>query len=156
MTLPLSVLPDPPPELPCVLWERSIPSCIELKPEVLDTIMSFMRERGLIGEDDEHWLALCLDEALINAILHGNEGDETVQVRIQVGTEGGKWIVRIDDQGDGFTPDDVPDQDDSDSLLLEHGRGIHLMREWLDRLTYYRGGASVVMAKERAPCPPNT
>lgn len=149
MTLPLIVLPGAPPELPQVLWERSIPSSIELKQEVIDGVFAVMREHTLVATDDEHWLALCLDEALVNAILHGNEADETVPVRIQVGLDGDQWIIRIDDQGDGFAADDVPDQDDSENLLLEHGRGIRLMREWLDRLCYYRRGSTIVMAKVR-------
>ena len=155
MTLPLIVLPDAAPELPTVLWQRSIPSCIELKQELIDAIFAVIKEHHFIDPDDEHWLALCLDEALVNAILHGNEADETVPVLVQVGRDATHWLIRIDDQGAGFTPDQVPDQDDSDSLLLEHGRGICLMREWLDHLSYHRHGATIVMGK-RIPCPPST
>jgi serine/threonine-protein kinase RsbW len=151
MTLPLIVLPDAPPELPQVLWERTVPSRIELKQELIDGVFTVMREHHLVSTDEEHWLALCLDEALVNAILHGNEADETVPVRIQVGLDADRWVIRIDDQGDGFSAVDVPDQDDSENLLLEHGRGIRLMREWLDRLCYYRGGSTIVMAKVRNP-----
>lgn len=156
MTLPLVVLAGPPPEIPRVLWERTIPSRIQLKQEVIDAISQVMLAERLITGDDAHWLALCLDEALVNAILHGNEADETVPVRIQVGIAGDRWVVRIDDQGSGFDPGDVPDQDDSESLLLEHGRGIRLMREWLDALTYHRHGATIVMARTRSLCPVNS
>lgn len=147
MTLPLIVTAELPPSLPTVLWQCAIPSTIARKQGVIDEILAVMRFNQLLDSDDEHWLALCLDEALVNAILHGNEADETVPVTIAVGRDGGRWLVRIDDQGCGFTPHDVPDQDDSESLLLEHGRGIRLMREWLDELRYYRNGATIVMGR---------
>lgn len=150
MTVPLIWTLDPPPDLAEVVWSRDIPSCLEQKQEIMDLLADEMCQRGFIEEDDRHWLCLCLDEALVNAMLHGNEGDETAQVAIRLGIDGDRWVLRIDDQGSGFVPeDDVPDPEDSDSLMLEHGRGIRLMREWLDELTYYRGGASLVMARRR-------
>jgi anti-sigma B factor antagonist len=45
----------------------------------------------------------------------------------------------------------VPDADAPESLLLEHGRGIHIMKEWLDELTYFRDGACVYMARKKQP-----
>jgi len=148
MTLPLIVSNAEPPALHTVLWQTSVPSCIERKLGLIDEITAVLRLNGLLGPDDEHWLALCLDEALVNAMLHGNEADDTVPVTIQVGRTGNRWQVRIDDQGSGFSADDVPDQDASESLLLEHGRGIRLMREWLDELGYYRNGATIIMGRQ--------
>lgn len=148
MTLQLVVKPDLPPVVKTVLWQTSVPSCIDRKSGLIDEITAVLRLNGLLGPDDEHWLALCLDEALVNAILHGNEADDTVLVHITVGRTDQRWFVRIDDQGDGFSIDDVPDQDDSESLLLEHGRGIRLMREWLDELGYFRNGATILMGRD--------
>lgn len=147
MTLPLIVLPVSPPAMQTVLWQTSVPSSIQRKQGLIDEITAVLRLNGLLGSDDEHWLALCLDEALVNAILHGNEADDTVPVQIMVGRTADRWLVRIDDQGEGFSINDVPDQDDSESLLLEHGRGIRLMREWLDELGYYRNGATIIMGR---------
>ena len=147
MTLPLIIWPDKPPDLQTVLWQTSVPSCIDRKQGLIDEITAVLRLNGLLGPDEEHWLALCLDEALVNAILHGNEADDTVPVHIAVGRTAERWLVRIDDQGNGFSIDDVPDQDDSESLLLEHGRGIRLMREWLDELGYFRNGATIIMGR---------
>ncbi len=153
MTLALVVGADQAPELQGVLWQRTIPSCIQRKQPVIDEMLAVMRSHHLLEPDDEHWLALCLDEALVNAIMHGNEADDTIPVSIAIGHDHVRWQVRIDDQGEGFTARDVPDQDDSDSLLLEHGRGIRLMCEWLDELRYYRGGATIVMGR-RIPLEP--
>ncbi len=148
MTIPLRWSREAPPEVAGVIWSRSIPSSLELKQDVMDELAEVMVARRLLPEDDRSWLCLCLDEALVNAILHGNEGDDTAPVHLALGVHGDRWTLRIDDQGSGFVPDeDVPDPEDSDSLMLEHGRGIRLMREWLDELSYYRSGATLVMAR---------
>lgn len=147
MTLPLIVKAEVPPSIETVLWQTTVPSCIQHKQGLIDEITAVLSLNSLLGPDDEHWLALCLDEALVNAMLHGNEADDTVPVQIAVGRTAERWLVRIDDQGAGFSIHDVPDQDDSESLLLEHGRGIRLMREWLDELGYYRHGATIMMGR---------
>ena len=150
MSRGLTVLPGEPPALQTVLFERTFPSELSGKEVVSEQLSALMQSRGMIAEDDLHWLALCLDEALTNAILHGNEADDTVLVRVRLACTTETWTIQIDDQGDGFDPDDVPNQDESSALLLEHGRGIHLMREWLDHLTYYRHGATIVMTRKHA------
>ena len=162
MTLPLVVLDGPPPELPRCLWQRTVPSRPELKLELIEHITTVLIDHGLWTEEDGPWLTMCLDEAIVNGMLHGNEADETVPLQVHVGVqESGaqrRWLIRIDDQGAGFAPTDVPDQEDADSLLLEHGRGIRLMREWLDELRYYRHGATIIMGRdthEKRTCGPS-
>jgi anti-sigma regulatory factor (Ser/Thr protein kinase) len=59
----------------------------------------------------------------------------------------GSWTFRISDRGTGFRPDQVPDPNDPDSLLLEHGRGIRIMLDWLDELTYYHGGSTAHLCR---------
>jgi serine/threonine-protein kinase RsbW len=150
MSRGLTVLATDPPALTGVLFDRSFSSELGRKEPLSEELSALMHGQGMIGEDDLHWLALCLDEALTNAILHGNEADDTVPVRVRLAHTTETWTIQIDDQGDGFDPDDVPDQDESSALLLEHGRGIHLMREWLDTLTYYRHGATIVMTRKKS------
>ncbi len=148
MVLPLIVLDDLPPDLPRVLWHRTVPSRLELKAELMEQITGVLVDHGLLTDEDGPWLAMCLDEAIVNGMLHGNEADETVPLQLTVGVRDRRWLIRIDDQGDGFAPDEVPDQEDTDSLLLEHGRGIRLMREWLDELRYYRHGSTILMGRD--------
>jgi anti-sigma regulatory factor (Ser/Thr protein kinase) len=133
-----------------VLLERAWPSRLDLKHEPLEIIGQALIGRGLVSEDDRPWLALCLDEAVVNAMLHGNEGDPRLSVTAAVFADEARWTVVIGDQGQGFAPAEIPDADDPAALLREHGRGIRIMREWLDELAYYRGGATVLMARRRA------
>src|SRR4051812_418800 len=127
-----------------------MPSRLDLKQEALDTIADTLIGRGLVLEDDRSWLVLCLDEALVNAMVHGNEGDPGLEVAVRVAADAGRWSITVSDQGGGFRAEQVPDTADPESLLLEHGRGIRLLSEWLDELTYYRGGATAFLARRRA------
>lgn len=135
----------PPPD---EVWlQRSWPSRLDLKSEVIDAVADLLRDRGQVIESEQHWLLLALDEAVTNAMLHGNEGDHHVDIQVTVGRREQRWIVQIDDQGEGFSPEQIPDCEDPDNLLLEHGRGVRLMLEWLDELSYYRGGATILFAR---------
>ncbi len=147
MPTPVHMFPGDPPQIPDVLWRRTIPARLSLKDGLMEEIEAEMSGHGLIIDEDRHWLLLCLDEALVNAILHGNEADDAFPVDITLGLASGRWVIRIDDQGHGFTLDSIPDQEEDDSLFLEHGRGIRLMREWLDELHYWRGGATLWMSR---------
>jgi serine/threonine-protein kinase RsbW len=83
-----------------------------------------------------------LDEVVVNAIIHGNDADPDLTVEAGLWIADGAWTFRIRDRGTGFRPDQVPDPGDPDSLLLEHGRGIRIMLDWLDELIYYHGGST--------------
>jgi serine/threonine-protein kinase RsbW len=117
------------------------PTRIDRKEVYIDQILQAVCGRGWVDEEDRHWLHLCLEEVVLNAMLHGNEGDPDLRVRVGIYRDEGDWVILIRDQGRGFTPSAVPDVNDPESLLLEHGRGILLMGEWLDQLCYYAGGS---------------
>lgn len=128
----------------------SWPSRVDLKQQAIDVVADLLVGRDWVAADERSWLVLCLDEAITNAMLHGNEGDPRLMVEVVVADDGRRWHVGVSDQGDGFTSAAVPDPEDPASLLLEHGRGIRLMRAWLNSLTYWRSGATVVMARKHA------
>jgi len=138
-----------PPLVGTVIHDVRVPSRLDLKPELIDTLVELLVGAGQINEDERQWLVLVLDEAVVNAMLHGNEGDPRLDIHVRLATQPDGWSLQIDDQGHGFSADAIPNIDDPESLLLEHGRGIRLMREWLDSLTYHRGGASILMRRRR-------
>lgn len=120
------------------------------KREAIEVLSRALLAPGWVREDERAWLVLCLDEALTNAMLHGNEGDPELEVEALLAVDPRRWHLAVSDQGQGFRARDVPAADDPRSLLLEHGRGIHLMRSWLSSLTYWRGGTTVVLSRRRA------
>ncbi len=147
---PLIISREDPPSLSALMLARTWPSRIDLKQQIMDEMVDLLIGRGWVVEDDRAWLYLCFDEVVVNAMLHGNEGDPRLEVEINVRVDEQRWVVTVADQGEGFSESAIPDQSQPESLLLEHGRGIRIMQEWLDELTYYRGGSVAWLSRHRA------
>ena len=97
---------------------------------------------------------LALEEALSNAIKHGNrfDPDKEVTVRFSVGREQVKLVIT--DQGQGFDPVGVPDPTTDAHLEDPNGRGIMLIRAYMDEVSYNQKGNEVRMVKHLKPCRP--
>jgi serine/threonine-protein kinase RsbW len=79
---------------------------------------------------------LAVTEASTNAIIHGNKSDETKSVAIDVTKEDNQLIIRVKDQGKGFDPAKIPDPTETENLLKDSGRGLYLMRVYMDDLKF--------------------
>lgn len=102
-------------------------------------------------EDTRYWIWLATQEALNNAIKHGNKMDETKMVDFNVGIEGDEFRIVIQDEGEGFDVTQVPDPTKPENLLKTSGRGIFYMRSFMDHVEYSsEGGTKVTMIKRRA------
>lgn len=110
----------------------------------------------LAGLDEEslHWVSVAVRESVINAIKHGNGGDAAKRVYVELTPldfESPPGIaIRVRDEGPGFDPSAVPDCLASENLLKASGRGIFLMRCFMDEMELRRapeGGMEVVMVK---------
>ncbi len=104
----------------------------------------------------EHWpneqiegIRLAIEEALVNAVSHGNGGDCEKQVFISCKLSPGCARVEIADQGCGFNPENVADPTLEERLAMPHGRGLLLMRHFMCRVQYNELGNTVVMEKFR-------
>ncbi|MDA3963695.1 MAG: ATP-binding protein [Planctomycetota bacterium] len=136
-----------PPQDGELLLKLEAPSTPRGKDLLIDSVERCLCERDWISSEDASWLRMCLEEAVLNAVLHGNQGDPTLPVRVEMRVHAGRWMLLISDHGTGFAADEVPSMEGMDALLREHGRGIFLMGEWLDELCYYRGGSTVLLAR---------
>jgi serine/threonine-protein kinase RsbW len=112
------------------------------------------------GLDDEavHWVGVAVRESVINAIKHGNGHDEEKHVHVEftVLSEGSPpgVAIRVRDEGCGFDPATLPDPLAPENILKASGRGIFLIRSFMDEMTLRRapeGGMEVVMVKRVAP-----
>ena len=110
---------------------------------------------------DESTVELALREALNNAVIHGNGMDPNKLVEIRCRCERGKgvWLI-VRDQGRGFDPSTVPNPLTPQGLMAEHGRGIHLIKVLMDKVSFKRGGSEVhmwkgAMRKSRKELPKN-
>ena len=114
----------------------------------------------MAGLDDEslHWVGVAVRESVINAIKHGNANDEQKRVHVEFtpleeDTPSG-IAIRVRDEGPGFDPATLPDCLAPENLLKSSGRGIFLIRSFMDEMVLRRaaeGGMEVVMVKRVQP-----
>jgi serine/threonine-protein kinase RsbW len=100
-------------------------------------------------EHDIFAIKLALEEALVNAIKHGNQMDPDKRVYVVYNVTSERFDIRITDEGSGFNPADVPDPTDPDNLERPCGRGLLLMRGFMTEVEYHGRGNVVTMAKVR-------
>jgi len=110
---------------------------------------------ALAGCDSDHayFIEMAVREVLINAIRHGNQFDSHKQVRVRFRFDAARFEVQINDQGPGFDYEHLPDPCDSANLLKSSGRGIFLVRSFMDdfSLVYVPDqGTEVKFAKKLA------
>ncbi|MGQ0634138.1 MAG: ATP-binding protein [Planctomycetaceae bacterium] len=98
---------------------------------------------------DVFGVRLALEEALVNAIKHGNRMDPNKTVRIFCRANGEKVRIEIEDQGSGFQPSSVPDPTADENLERPCGRGIMLMRAFMSLIEYNHRGNCVILEKIR-------
>ena len=125
--------------------------------EMLDVVQAVSEQLGrLTGLDDDalHWMAVAVRESVINAIKHGNGGDQQKQVHVDftpLDASAPRGIaIRVRDEGPGFDPDAIPDPLAPENLLKNSGRGIFLIRSFMDEVALQRaaeGGMEIVMVK---------
>jgi len=101
------------------------------------------------SERDIFSIKLALEEALVNAIKHGNQLDKQKKVHIHYKVTSSRFDVRITDEGGGFDPGDVPDPTAVENLERPSGRGLMLMRHYMNEVCYNDNGTTVVMSKNR-------
>jgi serine/threonine-protein kinase RsbW len=124
--------------------------------EMLDVAQSVSEQVGrAAGLDDEsvHWVGVAVRESVINAIKHGNASDARKRVFIEftpLEDEEPGLAIRVRDEGPGFDPSTLPDCVAPENLLKCSGRGIFLIRSFMDELTLQRapeGGMELRMVK---------
>jgi serine/threonine-protein kinase RsbW len=132
--------------------------------EMLDfvQVVSDHLARGVgLDEDSLHWVSVAIRESVINAIKHGNRNDANKHVFVEFETatkaDVPELAIRIRDEGEGFDPELVANPLDPENLLKSSGRGIFLIRNFMDDVQLRRapeGGMEIRMVKKvQAPEP---
>ena len=99
------------------------------------------------GPRDIFGVELAAEEAMTNAMKHGNAGDPTKRVRVAYRVDAAEVWLQIEDEGDGFHIEDVPDPTLPDNLLRPSGRGILLMKTFMSTVEYNERGNCVTLTK---------
>jgi len=146
-----------------------------LIPTLINHVQSLVTSVGLCDEPSIIRVCIALEEALRNAMFHGNleltseqrEGDSAeyqrliderstsepfssrrLEVTVEITPTSGRFVIR--DQGPGFDPTNLPDPTDPENLEKVSGRGLLLMRTFMDEVTFNKSGNQVTMIKRCA------
>ena len=147
MTVARAASPRLRPSASFVAVRNTLPSDVDLVSPFVDQLMRFV-SRYRVAEGDNFEIELALREAIVNAIVHGNQEDprKRVHVNCRCMTDG-EISVTIEDEGIGFRSDAIPDPTSPENRLRTHGRGIYLMKTLMDEVDFEQGGSVVHMRK---------
>lgn len=148
------------PEYPAI--ERLLPFleeriCFRMPSDIkfLDSVLEYLNERmlrlGFVQPDDSE-LIIALDEAIVNAIKHGNKSDSSKSVSITAEFTTTGLCFTIADEGPGFELCKVPDPTDPCRLLEPNGRGLYLINHIMDEVCFNDAGNQLTMIKRIARC----
>ena len=103
------------------------------------------------GDSDVFAIKLAVEEALVNAIKHGNQMEPDKTVRVAYAVNDDQFSIRIEDEGAGFSPSEVPDPTAEENIERPCGRGLLIIRNFMTSVDYVGRGNVVVMFKLREP-----
>lgn len=127
---------------------EKIPSSLPIAHKYLESFLQALRDSGWEGRDYFH-VQMASEEALVNAVTHGNKESPDKQVEIEFRVSPDLVILRIRDEGSGFNPNSLPDPRSEERLEAVHGRGVWLIREMMSEVTYIGRGNEVLMSRLR-------
>jgi len=103
---------------------------------IVEEFVNYFSKELNLDEEKLPGLLLAVTEAVTNAIIHANKCDETKKVTMNVLKDDHKLIITVKDAGKGFDPEKVPDPTAPENLLKDSGRGLYLMKIYMDELKY--------------------
>ena len=125
--------------------------------DFVQVVSDFLCRRIGFDEDSMHWVSVAVRECVINAIKHGNQNDQAKMVHVEFTmsheADGDALTVSVRDEGQGFDPEEIADPLAPENMLKSSGRGIFLIRSFMDDLQLRRapqGGMEVRMTKKLA------
>ncbi len=132
--------------------ERVIQSDLGEARRIQDEIEEAL-QAARYGDRDIFSVRLALEEALVNAIKHGNQMDPDKRVFVTYTVTGERFDIKITDEGPGFNPDDIPDPTLPENLERCCGRGLLLIRKFMTEVNYHGCGNVITMSKLRNGAP---
>ena len=112
-----------------------LPSHIEAVADAAAAVTDFIRNCG-VSEELSFGIEMAVRESVTNAMVHGNQEDESKSVEVIFNCHDNELEIEVRDQGEGFDPANVPDPTNAENLLKTSGRGIFLMRTFMDEIEW--------------------
>jgi serine/threonine-protein kinase RsbW len=130
--------------------EETLPTELAEVRRVQNDIKEALTSHGFDDRDMFH-IELAMEEALVNAMKHGNQLDNEKKVFLKYIVNAEHFDVRIEDQGNGFCAEDVPDPTLPENLERACGRGLYMMRSFMTLVEYQGRGNILAMKKAKSP-----
>jgi serine/threonine-protein kinase RsbW len=127
--------------------EFEFPSAISLMHSILDYLMKRVAKVGVINPESSN-LFVALDEAFVNAVKHGNKFDREKIVRVSAEVSPKEARFTIEDEGEGFDVESIPDPRDPENLFKTSGRGVLFIYNIMDEVKYNERGNRLTMVKK--------
>ncbi|MGH9691285.1 MAG: ATP-binding protein [Candidatus Acidiferrales bacterium] len=119
--------------------------------DLAESMVTRVSQIAGFGEEDVHKIGMAVREGVVNAYTYGNRQDRRKKIVLSIEFDPDKMIVRVLDEGRGFDAAEVPDCLAEENLLRTSGRGLFLMRAFMDEFAVQRGptgGAELVLVKK--------
>ncbi len=132
--------------------ERELESTLESVDSAEQMVVAEAKALGL-DEDDLYRVGIAIRESMVNAVVHGNRYNSRKKVHLKVERTPDRLTVVVQDEGDGFDPNAVPDPLAGENLLRGSGRGVMLMQSFMDEFQISQRqpqGTQVKMVKYKA------
>ncbi len=124
----------------------NIPSALVLMDDILGYLMKRFKKLDVVNPEKSN-LFVALDEAFVNAVKHGNKFDATKLVKISVEITPQSVRFTIEDEGDGFNIEDIPDPTKPENMFRTSGRGVMFISNIMDKVEYNERGNRLTMIK---------
>ena len=132
--------------------ELKLESTLDSVDVAEEMVRKFAEENGF-PEDEIHQIGMAVRESVVNAVVHGNCYSSQKKVTLAVESDRDRLTIKIQDQGVGFDPDEVPNPLANENIMRKSGRGLFLIRAFMDELHVKRlsEGMEVIMVKNSSP-----
>ncbi len=104
--------------------------------DLVQVVFESLSSQVGFDSDSAHWMSVAIRESVTNAVRHGNKLDPTKRVIVCFEYRAPEFTVIVEDEGEGFSPEKVPDPLAEENLLRASGRGIFFMKNFMDEVSY--------------------
>jgi serine/threonine-protein kinase RsbW len=125
--------------------------------DFVQVVSDYVGRMAGLDDDALHWVSVAVRESVVNAIKHGNQNDESKRVTVEFTPvpphDPQELVIRVEDEGEGFDPEEIADPLAPENILKSSGRGIFLIRSFMDDVELQRGkhrGMQIRMVKKVA------
>jgi serine/threonine-protein kinase RsbW len=127
--------------------EFELPGVLSVMHVVLEYLLKRVDKLGVVKTDESN-LFVALDEAFVNAVKHGNKFDTSKNIRIAADVSKEEARFTIEDEGEGFDVNNIPDPLDPQNLFKPSGRGVLFIYNIMDEVKYNERGNRLTMVKK--------